>query len=280
MVTTALPDWDSLARIEDASLPLMQTALLIASDEYPGLDPAVYEALLDDHAEHIRGELGGCEHWPLKMQAINRHLFDELGYAGDHEAYYDPRNSYINEVFERRLGNPISLAMVQMEVARRLGVPLDGVSFPGHFLVRLPVGDGMLVMDPFNRGRPLDVDELRERARPHLGGGSPDDDGLQHILNPASNRAILVRMLRNLHGVYREAGDAERAVRCADRVLKLAPDSSDALRDRGLGYLELGHLGGARSDLGAYLLRNPDARDARDVRRRLVAIGRVLTHPH
>ena len=81
-------------------------------------------------------------------------------------------------MFERRLGNPISLALVQMEVARRLGVPLDGVSFPGHFLVRLPVDDGMLVMDPFNRGRPLDEDELRERARPHLGGEMPDDDAL------------------------------------------------------------------------------------------------------
>src|SRR3546814_1822968 len=89
----------------------------------------------------------------LKMQAINRHLFEDLGYAGDHDQYYDPRNSYLNEVFERRRGNPISLAMVQMEVARRLGVPLDGVSFPGHFLVRLPVDDGVLVMDPFNRGR-------------------------------------------------------------------------------------------------------------------------------
>src|SRR3546814_11735804 len=96
------------------------------------------------------------------MQAINRHLFEDLGYAGDHDQYYDPRNSYLNEVFERRRVNPISLAMVQMEVARRLGVPLDGVSFPGHFLVRLPVDDGVLVMDPFNRGRPLDVDRSEE----------------------------------------------------------------------------------------------------------------------
>lgn len=280
MAGIALPDWDALARTDDASLPLMHTALLIARDEYPDLDPSVYEALLRDHAAHIRSELGGADQWPLKIQAINRHLFDELGYAGDHEAYYDPRNSYINEVFERRLGNPISLAMVQMDVARRLGVPLDGVSFPGHFLVRLPVDDGVLVMDPFNRGRPLDVDELRERARPHLGGGSPDDDDLHHILHPASNRSILVRMLRNLHGVYSEGGDTERALRCADRVLKLAPDNSDALRDRGLGYLELGHLRGARADLGTYLLRNPDARDAREVRRRLVAIGGVLVRPH
>src|SRR3546814_7533208 len=119
------------------------------------------------------------------MQAINRHLCDDMGYAGDHYQYYDPSNSDLNEVFDRRLGNPISLAKVQMEVARRLGLPLDGVSFPGHFLVRLPVDDGVLVMDPFNRGRPLDEDELRRRARPHLGGEMTDDDALYQLLNPA-----------------------------------------------------------------------------------------------
>src|SRR5690606_39728457 len=124
------------------------------------------------------------------------------GYTGNHDEYYDPRNSYLNEVFDRRLGNPISLAMVQMEVTRRLGLPLDGVSFPGHFLVRLPVDDGVLVMDSFNRGRPLDEDELRERAQAHLGGRAPDDEVLSWILNPASIRAILVRVLRNLHAVY------------------------------------------------------------------------------
>src|SRR3546814_3090806 len=112
----------------------------------------IFDADLDDtlvqgHAAGMREEIDALEHWALKMQAINRHLFEDLGYAGDHDQYYDPRNSYLNEVFERRRGNPISLAMVQMEVARRLGVPLDGVSFPGHFLVRLPVDDGVLGMD-------------------------------------------------------------------------------------------------------------------------------------
>src|SRR5690606_18429191 len=172
----ALPEWHTLARLDDASLPLLDTALLIAHDEYPDLDPGLYDAQVRAHAAGMRAEIDAIEHPAVKMQAINRHLFGELGYAGDHDQYYDPRNSYINEVFERRRGNPISLAMVQIEVARRLGVPLDGVSFPGHFLVRLPVDDGVLVMDPFNRGRPLDVDELRQRARPHLGRAAPDDE--------------------------------------------------------------------------------------------------------
>jgi regulator of sirC expression with transglutaminase-like and TPR domain len=214
------------------------------------------------------------------MAAINHHLFEELGYTGNHAEYYDPRNSYLNEVFERRLGNPISLAFVQMEVARRLGLPLDGVSFPGHFLVRLPVDDGVLVMDPFNRGRPLDEHELRDRARPHLGGESPDDEALYQILHPASHRAMLMRMLRNLHGSYAESEDWERAVRCADRILRLSPDNSEALRDRGLGYAKLGHRHGARADLGRYLQLYPRAADAGSLRERLVDLGAAAAVPH
>lgn len=277
--TFTLPDWHALASLDDAALPLLGTALLIACDEYPQLDADLYDTLLESHAEHLRAEIEAIEAWPLKMQAINRHLFEELGYAGNHEQYYDPRNSYLNEVFERRLGNPISLALVQMEVARRLGVPLDGVSFPGHFLVRLPVDDGVLVMDPFNRGRPLGVDELRERARPHLGGDVPDDDALGHILSPASHRGMLMRMLRNLHGVYVEADDWERAVRCADRVLRLSPNNAEALRDRGLGYLRLGHTHGARQDLSRYLQLQPDASDSDALRERLIGLGRQA-RPH
>ncbi|WP_407352590.1 SirB1 family protein [Luteimonas sp. R10] len=265
-----LPDWDRLAALDDASIPLLGTALLIARDEYPELDPRHYDVLVQQHVAHLQPKLESIALWPLKMLAINQYLFDELGYTGNHDEYYDPRNSYLNQVFERRLGIPISLAVVQMEVARRLGMPLDGVSFPGHFLVRLPVDDGLLVMDPFNRGRPLDVDELRERARPHVGGNALDDQVLQQILHPASHRAILGRMLRNLHGVYAECGDWPRAVRCADRVLKLLPDDPEALRDRGLGYLKLEHRHGARRDLGRYLLLAPDAPDARSVRESLI----------
>lgn len=274
-----LPDWNSLAGLDDDTLPLLGTALLIARDEYPQLDPEACDTLLQDHAEQLRGEIEAIDPWPQKMQAINRHLFEELGYAGNHDQYYDPRNSYLNQVFERRLGNPISLAMVQMEVARRLGVPLDGVSFPGHFLVRLPVDDGVLVMDPFNRGRPLDEEELRARARPHLGGEMPDDEALYRILSPASHRSMLMRMLRNLHGVYGDNDDWERAVRCADRILKLAPDNPEALRDRGLGYFKLGHRHGARQDLGRYLQLNPEAPDAGSLRERLVELSSGGSRP-
>jgi len=275
-----MPDWASLAAFDDERLPLLATALLIARDEYPQLDADLYDTLLQSHAEHLRAQVDAIDEWPLKMAVINQHLFEELGYRGDRDEYYDPRNSYLNEVFERRLGNPISLALVQIEVARRLGVPLDGVSFPGHFLVRLPVDDGVLVMDPFNRGRPLDEEELRKRARPHLGGEAPDDHALGQILHPATHRAILMRMLRNLHGVYTDRDDWERAARSADRMLRLAPDNADALRDRGLAYLKMGHRLGARTDLSQYLQMNPDAPDSGPLRERLVELSSGATRPN
>lgn len=268
-----MPDWNSLASQADEALPLLGTALLIARDEYPDLDAAQYDTLVETHVDHLRAETEAIASPPMKMAAINRHLFDELGYTGNHDEYYDPRNSYLNEVFDRRLGNPISLAMVQMEVARRLGVPLDGVSFPGHFLVRLPVDDGILVMDPFNGGRPLGADELRERARPHLGGDIPDDNALLHILDPASHRAILIRILRNLHGVYAERDEWDRAARSADRVLKLVPDQADALRDRGLAYLKMDYAAGARADLARYLHIAPESPEADALRERLVELN-------
>lgn len=268
-----LPQWDALADLADDALPLLPTALLIARDEYPQLDPGRYDRLLQAHADHLRVEVAAIAEWPLKVAAINHHLFNELGYSGNHDAYYDPRNSYLNEVVTRRLGNPISLALVQMEVCRRLGLPLEGISFPGHFLVRLPVEEGVLVMDPFNGGRPLGVDELRERARNNLGGEAPDDQVLAQILDPAPARAILMRMLRNLYGVYAEREEWDRAARSADRILKLAPEQSEALRDRGLAYLRLDHRAGARADLSLYLRREPDAADAAQVREQLIDLG-------
>jgi regulator of sirC expression with transglutaminase-like and TPR domain len=268
-----LPEWNSLASLGDDELPLLDTALLIARDEYPELDPHESRAAVDSYVQALRPKVDGDLDLPSRLTAINHFLFEELGYAGNHSQYDDPRNSYVNQVIERKLGIPISLAVIQIELTRRLGLPLDGVSFPGHFLVRLPVDDGILVLDPFNKGRPVSAEELKERASPHLGGQPPDDRQLLEILAPATHRMILARMLRNLKGLYVEAGDWERVARSADRLLRLGPETAEALRDRGLAYREIGYAGGARADLGRYLQIAPQADDAESVRQALVELS-------
>jgi regulator of sirC expression with transglutaminase-like and TPR domain len=269
----ALPDWNELASRGDDELPLLDTALLFARDEYPDLDPGEYNAAIQGYADALKPKLGGDADLPATLTTINRYLFEELGFAGNTSQYDDPRNSYLNQVFDRRLGIPISLAVVQIELTRRLGLPLDGISFPGHFLVRLPVDDGILVMDPYNKGRPVSADELKERASPHLGGRPPDDVQLIEILAPATHRTILARMLRNLNGLYQHSEDWERVARTSDRLLKLTPDAAEALRDRGLAYRELGYTLGAREDLARYLQKLPTADDAESVRSTLIDLG-------
>ena len=270
---TLLPDWNSLATLGDDELPLLGTALLIARDEYPDLDAASYSAQVDTYAAALRPQLERDIDLPARLTAINKYLFEEVGYAGNNAQYDDPRNSYMNVVVDRKLGIPISLAVIQIEVTRRLGMPLDGISFPGHFLVRLPVDDGILVLDPYNKGRPVSAEELRERASPHLGGHAPDDQQLLQILAPATHRMILMRMLRNLKGLYLERGDWERVARTSDRLLKLSPDTAEALRDRGLAYRELGYAKGAREDLARYLQLLPEADDLDTVRSALIDLG-------
>lgn len=266
-------NWSSLARLEDARIPLLSTALLIARDEYPQLDLDHYDALMHHYAQQIQPRIQQITSAPLKMAEMNRYLFEELGFRGNSRNYYDPRNSYLNEVFDRRLGNPLSLAILQMELARRVGMHLEGISFPGQFLVRISVEEGVLVMDPFNGGRPLDLKELRERAQTQIGRSQIEDETLVQILQPASHRAILMRILRNLHAIYGERQQWEKVVRCADRLLKLLPDQPDVLRDRGLAYLQLGYRSGAREDLDRYLQMYPRANDAADIRDQLVQLA-------
>lgn len=265
-----LPDWNLLANLKDSQLPLLETALLIARDEYPELETEAYLAMVDGYGRRLSGSLSDGLDIPSKLTAINHFLYKELGFSGNAMDYEDPRNSYLNQVFDRRLGIPISLAVVHIAVMHRIGLPLEGISFPGHFLVRLPVDDGILVLDPFNQGRPVSIEELRERVTPHLDGQPPSDSQLFQILAPASVRTILMRMLRNLQTIYQHQGDHERVARSADRILKLSPDLPDALRDRGMAYAEIGYRKGADADFTRYLQLRPEADDADAVRNLLI----------
>ncbi len=265
--------WDQLAQLPDSDIPLLHACLLIARDEYPGLDLASYEAQLVEHVAELSPRLAAQPDTRGRLAELNRYLFQEQGFSGNQQDYYDPRNSYLNEVFDRRLGIPLSLGIIQIELARRLGLELEGISFPGHFLVRLPMEGGLLVLDPYHQGRSIDAEELKARARPHLGGGDIDDQQLLEILAPAGHRAILVRMLRNLKTLYVEREAWEKALRCADRLIRLDPSQIEELRDRGLFYLKVGHALAGREDLTRYLAQRPQAGDAQSVRLALIDAG-------
>ncbi len=265
--------WLALRGVNDEDIPLFSTALLIAKDEYPALDRIAYETRLNEYSRTLRKLLVGTDSATDQVRCLNQFVFDELGFSGNDLDYYDPRNSYLNDVLDRRLGNPISLAVVQIELAQRLGVPLQGVSFPGHFLVRLPLDEGVIVLDPFQKGRSLDAAELRQRARTHLDTQDIDDNHLARMLEPASHRAILTRMLRNLKGVYAEREQWEKALRCCDRLLALDPHQPEEYRDRGSCYLQVGHLWAAREDLKRYLGLMPQADDADTVALQIAELG-------
>jgi regulator of sirC expression with transglutaminase-like and TPR domain len=263
---------------KEERLDLAHACLLIAEDAYPGLEAARYLGELERMAIALRGRLpqeGGPE---ARVLALNRFLFDELGFRGNTEEYYDPRNSYLNEVIDRRTGIPISLAVVYMEVGRRVGLPLDGVSFPGHFLVRLRLRRGTLVLDPFCGGAAQSEADLAERLERVLPPGearglAAGELPLGPFLEPASKRQILARMLRNLKGIYRESGRPERMLEVLNRILLLAPQASAELRDRGLVYQRLECFRAALKDLSDYLVLEPSAPDAGAVRARVAELS-------
>ena len=205
-------EWRRIAGMRDEDVSLAEGALWIAASEYPGLAIDDYLACLHDMAAKLRGRLRADIAIADKLMALNHYLFDELGFSGNSDDFYDPRNSFLNEVIERRVGIPITLGVIYIEIGRRIGLGLHGVSFPGHFLVKCALRDGVVVLDPYSRGVSLDADELQQRLR---AAGSPGDvDGaiLAHLLGAASNKEVLGRMLRNLKGIYVERADWLRAL--------------------------------------------------------------------
>ncbi|KPK06299.1 MAG: hypothetical protein AMJ64_09415 [Betaproteobacteria bacterium SG8_39] len=260
----------------DTRIELARACLMIARDAYPELDMAYYLGQIERFGMRLRAQVGqrGVEE---KVIALNEFMFGELGFAGNFDAYYDPRNSYLNEVIDRRTGIPISLSILYIELGRRIGLPLEGVSFPGHFLVRLRLRGGMLVLDAFAGGAPQSEDDLRERIERVVpkgaAGGIPLESlPLEQFLEPASHRQILARVLRNLKSIYRDADEPAQLLKVLNRILVVTPDASAELRDRGLLYQRLECWQPALADLAAYVERAPDAPDGEDVRLQLMAL--------
>ena len=257
---------------------LARGALVIARIAYPELDPRPSLERLDALAAAIRPRLAPDASPEAASAALTGFLFGDCGFHGNQDEYYDPRNSYLNDVLERRTGIPISLAVVVIEVGRRLGLPLEGVGFPGHFLVRLAGRDGALLLDPFFGGRPIDARELLARYRAFRGAdvaGLPSD-----ALEPAGPPAMLARMLRNLLRIHLERNDHERALVTVDLLLVLVPDSADEVRVRGLLYEHLECPAAALADFRRYLELAPHAPDAGRIRDRIARLARAATTLH
>lgn len=257
-----------LARSE---IPLDEAALAIAAEEYPDLDTQATLARLDALADEVGAQVGDLRP-PLKVLQAMRGVLREHGFRGNEKEYYDPRNSFLNEVLERKLGIPISLSILTVEVARRLGVHLQGVGFPGHFLVKCAVQPGLpseIFVDAFNGWEMLGSEECTARFRSVLHGRTFD----QTLLDPVDSRHILTRLLHNLKRIYVERGDDVRTLWVVDRLLLVTPDDLEERRDRGLVSARLGGTAAAARDLEAYVRGHPRASDVDEVRALLKELG-------
>ncbi len=248
-------------------------ASLVARDAYPELPISDVVDALDELTRPL--ERHALHRVPVDdaARAIAQHLYGVHRFRGNEADYGDPRNSYLNDVLTRKLGLPITLAVVVLGVARRLGVPARGVSFPGHFLVRFdlqpgraasPAGASPLVIDPFRDGRALGVEELTRLLRRAAG---PHAHLQAEHLEPASTRAIVVRMLQNVKAAHVARGDLPRALVAATRICTLVPREASAIRDRGVLQAQLGAPLAARADLVRYLELSPKAGDASNIRK-------------
>ncbi|MFN6468105.1 MAG: SirB1 family protein [Nostoc sp. SerVER01] len=255
----------------DDEINLAKAALYIAQEEYPNLDPEEYFNALDTMAWELQERLPQ-QRYPLRViQTINQYLYEDLGFSGNKIDYYDPRNSYLNDVIDRRLGIPITLALVYLEVARRIDFPMVGVGMPGHFLIRPDLADMEIFVDAFNGGEIIFPEDCQER----LSQLYQQPVTLQpEFLAVVTHRQFLARMLTNLKFIYLKQQELEKTLGAVERILLLFPDLTLELRDRGLIYYQLAYYPQAINDLQNYLVKVPDAKDASVIRRLLTELGK------
>ncbi len=252
---------------DDASFALVEAAVAVAQDADPGLDPQAVLSQIDTLADRLRRRLPADAAPLQKLRLMNRFFFQELGFAGNVNDYHDPRNSYLPEVLNTRRGIPITLALLYTEIAGQVGLDASGISFPGHFLVKLRMPRGEVVIDPFS-GQSLSREELDERLLPfrrQRGLVGEFEAPLGLFLQSAPPRDVIARLLRNLKDIHRSSADLPRLLPVLDRLVILLPQAWDERRDRGLVHAELGDMAVAADDLRLYLQHCPDAADAEAV---------------
>ena len=242
---------------------MARAALLVAQEAYPQLPVEIYQNRLDQLAEEVRGRLGDETAPLVVLDELLDTLYRRHGFSGNREAYYDPRNSFLNDVLDRRLGIPLTLGMVLLEVGWRLGLPLEGVAFPHHFLVRYR-GEGLdLLLDPFDGGQIRFEDQAQELLDRVYGGMVRVQPS---FLRTATRRDMLVRLLTNLKGVYLNAEDSLRTLGVVERILMLRPDAASERRALGLLLARMGRFDEAADHLRAYLATEPIPDDAPRIR--------------
>ncbi len=259
---------------DDEGFPLLEAAVSIGQDAEPGLDTQGVLHEIETLGERLKRRLPADASPMHRLRTLNRYFFRELGFAGNVNDYYDADNSYLHKVLASRRGIPISLALIYIELAGHAGLTARGVSFPGHFLVKLRLPHGEAVMDPFN-GRSLSREELEDRLEPlrrkqGLVGDFEVPLGL--FLQSAAPRDVVARMLRNLKAVHQQVEDFASLLAVQHRLVCLLPEAWEERRDRGLTLAELGQPDAAVDDLAAYLAHEPEAVDAEPMRRMLAEL--------
>lgn len=260
--------------IDDDRIDLLRASLTIARTEYPGLDVNNYVTRVEALASKVRSQVSPEVSVVDMVSTLNRILFRDLGFRGNRDDYYDPRNSFLNQVIERRLGIPITLSVLYMEIARRIGLPLVGVGMPGHFLLKVYDVEGrQILIDPFNNGSMLNAAECEQRMKEIYSGElrfKPE------YLLPVSRRQILTRMLNNLRHIYMSVRQYRKTLAIVDLVLAIYPRSPEDVKQRAMLRFSVGQLAGAVNDLDQYLKMNPEASDAEEIRTTALSIRRTL----
>jgi regulator of sirC expression with transglutaminase-like and TPR domain len=257
----------------DEDLDLAEAALLIAKTAYHDLDVRRYLGLIDELGRGLRARVPEDARAGDLLIGLNQFLFEEQGFGPNLDDYYDPRNSFLNDVLERRVGIPISLSVLYMEVGRRAGLELQGVSFPGHFLVKCQLEQGVVIVDPYCGGLSLRLQDLQARLR-EARGGEVSRAIVAGMLVSANKQEILTRMLRNLKAIYLERQDYTHALAIIDWIIALKPGEAAEVRDRGLTYLKLECFRAALEDLERYLGMARAAEDLNEIRGCVVGLRR------
>ncbi len=270
-------DFKKMALSQDDLIDPARAALLIARIAYPDMDESFYLAQIETMAVRLKARIAGSTDIRLAAGEMTRLLFEEEGFRGNNKDYYDPDNSFLNCVLDRRTGIPITLSLLLMEVGRRAGLTVRGIGMPGHFIAGLYGEEGRILIDAFYRGAILDEDECRRRIAHHYGGW---DVLSANILDPVRPKEMLARLLRNLKGIYRRTGDDMRLFQVLEWIISLNPETAVEYKERGLLYENLGAFDRAVRDFRKYLSLSPYAVDAEEIRNRIEILEQDVSRFH